>query len=180
MTDGPAGRVLRGLARTVADLAGRAAVRPFIVRGSSMLPGLTDGQWLAVNPLAYLLGGPGRGDVVILDPAVLGGRDRIKRVIGLSGERVRVSEGRVWIDGRELDEPYLSGRPRTSGMEEGEWDVGDGEVFVLGDNRPLSTDSRSHGPVASGRIRGRVWLRFWPPGLASLHAGGGAATPGSR
>ncbi len=78
----------------------------------------------------------------------------VKRVVGLPGERVSVAGGRVWIDGAALCEPYLSGRPRTRGMEEEAWDLGDGEAFVMGDDRPRSTDSRTYGPVPLVRIEG--------------------------
>ena len=130
-----------------------------------MLPGLEDGQRLAVDWLAYVLSEPARGDVIVLERTGDGGGRQLKRIIGLPGEKVRTAEGRVWIDGLELEEPYLANRPRTSGIEEGEWSVGNGEAFVLGDNRVLSTDSRTYGPVPREQIEGRAWLRYGPLGF---------------
>ena len=95
-----------------------------------MLPGLEDGQLLAVNWLAYVLREPARGDVVVLEQTGDDVGRQLKRIIGLPGEKVRTAEGRVWIDGLELEEPYLGDRPRTSGTEEGEWSIGAGEAFV--------------------------------------------------
>ena len=152
--------------------------RRVVVRGTSMLPVLEDGQILAVDWLAYVLREPVRGDLVVLKPAGDGGRRQLKRVIGLPGEKARTAEGRVWIDGLELMEPYLANRPRTSGTEEGEWRVGDGEAFVLGDNRLSSTDSRTYGPVPKKRIEGRAWLRYWPLGLLGGAGRGNEPTPG--
>ncbi len=156
---------------------GRMLSGRVVVRGTSMLPGLEDGQLLAVDWLAYALSEPARGDVVVLERTGDGVGRQLKRIIGLPGEKVRTAEGRVWIDGLELEEPYLGDRPKTSGYEEGEWSVGAGEAFVLGDNRVSSTDSRTYGPVPKERIEGRAWLRYRPVGL--LGAGRtGEPTPG--
>ena len=155
---------MKAMARFLLAVIGRLFSGHVVVRGGSMLPGLAPGDYLAVDRLAYVLAEPGRGDVVVFR-----GRDgmkarQIKRVIGLPGEVVRLAEGRVWVDGVELDEPYVEGLPRTTGLQEREWTVGAGEVFVMGDNRPASTDSRDHGPVPRARMEGRAWLRYWPLG----------------
>ena len=130
-----------------------------VVRGSSMTPGIEDGDRILVEPWSYLFGGADRGDVVVLryplDPEV----DYIKRVIGLPGDRVTLAEGRVWVNGHLLDEPYVA-RVDTSSylsvMVEPE------HYFVLGDNRPRSSDSREFGQVPEELVRGRVDLRLWP------------------
>ena len=139
-----------------------------------MLRGLEDGHVMAVDWLAYVLSAPARGDVVVLERTEYGGGRQLKRIIGLPGEKVRTAEGRVWVDGLELEEPYLEDQPRTRGIEEGEWSVGDGEAFVLGDNRISSTDSRAYGPVPKEAIEGRAWLRYRPPGFIE-GAGRGAS-----
>ena len=157
---------------------GRVLSGRVVVRGTSMLPGLEDGQLLAVDWLAYVLTDPARGDLVVFERTEDGGGRQLKRTIGLPGEKVRIAEGRVWIDGLELKEPYLSDRPRTRGVEEGEWRVGDGEVFVLGDNRVSSTDSRAYGPVPKGRIEGRAWLRYRPLRFLGGAVRGDEPTPG--
>ena len=173
-----AGRPIRKIARLALLVVGRMLSGRVVVRGTSMLPGLLDGQILAVDWLAYALSEPARGDVVVLRETGEGGERRLKRVIGLPGERVRTAEGRVWIDGLELKEPYMGDRPRISGIEEGEWSVGDGEAFVLGDNRLSSTDSRTYGPVAMGLIEGRAWLRYRPLGFLGGAGWRGEPTPG--
>ena len=130
-----------------------------VVRGSSMTPGIEDGDRILVEPWSYLFGGADRGDVVVLryplDPEV----DYIKRVIGLPGDRVTLAEGRVWVNGHLLDEPYVA-RVDTSSylsvLVEPE------HYFVLGDNRPRSSDSREFGQVPEELVRGRVDLRLWP------------------
>ena len=127
-----------------------------------MSPTLRAGSRLAIDRLAYLLAAPKRGDVVVVRGGESARSRHLKRVVGLPGEEVAVGEGRVWIDGAELGEPYLTDRPRTRGLEEGRWALSGEEVFVLGDNRMASTDSRSYGPVATRRIEGRAWLRYWP------------------
>ena len=150
------------IARPFLAFVGRLFSGHVVVLGDSMSPTLRAGSRLAVDRLAYVLAEPDRGDVVVVRG---GDRERnrhLKRVVGLPGEEVAVGEGRVWIDGAEFFEPYLAARPRTSGLEEGHWTLSEAEVFVLGDNRMASTDSRSYGPVASRRIEGRVWLRYWP------------------
>ena len=119
-----------------------------------MSPALGDGRLIWIDPVTPALRGLRRGDIVALRGLGADGGLAVKRVVGLAGERVRISEGGVWIDGAELGEPYLVGRPRTRGEEEGSWAVGAGEAFVLGDNRYHSDDGRSYGPVPVGRVRG--------------------------
>ena len=130
-----------------------------VVRGSSMSPTIHDGDRILVQPWSYVLGGIRRGDVVVLryplDPRV----DYIKRVIGLPGDRVTLADGHVWVNGELLDEPYVEnidhGAYVTTIVESG-------KCFVLGDNRPRSSDSREFGLVPVDHLRGRVDLRLWP------------------
>jgi signal peptidase I len=129
------------------------------VSGSSMEPALVNGNWVVVNRLAYGLHVPGtkgyllmwnepaRGDIIIFyDPVT--GRLLVKRVLGLPGDRIDVHGGYLCINGKPLTPQPLAGQePMT---------VPAGRVFVMGDNRPHSRDSRSFGPVAEQRIIGRV------------------------
>ena len=131
----------------------------FIVDGSSMSPNFTTGQFIIVNRLSYLLSQPSRGDVIVFNSPDDPGRDFIKRVIGLPGETIAVRDGLVYVDGVPLDEPYIAAPPRYSG----EWRLGPGEYFVLGDNRNDSQDSHTFGPLARGRIVGQAWIIYWPP-----------------
>jgi signal peptidase I len=130
------------------------------VYGQSMEPNLHTNQRLVIEKLSYHFHGPRRGDVVVLhDP---GGSPEllIKRVIGLPGERVTITDGRVYIDGVPLDEPYLTQPTQGSGRS---WIVPPLHVFVMGDNRSASRDSRVFGPVALDQIIGHAVVRYWPP-----------------
>lgn len=130
-----------------------------VVRGNSMLPGIHDGDRILVEPWSYVFDEVERGDVVViqypLDPNV----DYIKRIIGLPGDRITLGHGYVWVNGTLLNEPYVadvdpSWHPDIT--------VEAGHYFVLGDNRPSSSDSREFGLVAKRLVRGRVDVRLWP------------------
>jgi signal peptidase I len=129
------------------------------VDGFSMKPTLQDGEFVLVNRLAYRLGVPQRGDIIVfhfpLDPA---SQDLIKRVIGLSGDRITVSRGVVYVNGEPLKEPYIAAPP----MYNGEWDVPEGELFVLGDNRNDSSDSHSWGMLPMKEVVGKAIFIYWP------------------
>jgi signal peptidase I len=131
-----------------------------VVRGSSMTPGIHDGDRILVQPWSYALGEVERGDVVVLryplDPRV----DYIKRVIGLPGDRVTMADGYLWVNGELLAEPYVQALDRRTYLS---ITVDAASYFVLGDNRPRSSDSREFGLVPAADVRGRVDLRLWPP-----------------
>ncbi len=86
----------------------------------------------------------------------------IKRVIGVGGDRIRIEEGKVYLNDEELDEPYLREGIITEGGTFSNITVPEGYVFVMGDNRPHSTDSRSFGCIPVRKIESKVWIRFWP------------------
>ena len=129
------------------------------VDGSSMEPTLHNGEFIIVNKLAYSLGKPALGDVIVFrfpnDP----GQDYIKRVIGVPGDRIEVSQGHVFVNGKRLDEPYIAAMPNYSG----DWTVPADALFVLGDNRNNSSDSRNWGPVTMEAVIGKALLIYWPP-----------------
>ena len=130
------------------------------VYGQSMEPNLHTDQRLVIEKLSHHFHGPRRGDVIVIhDP---GGSPEllIKRVIGLPGERITVTDGRVYVDGTPLDEPYLAQPTQGSGRS---WIVPPLNVFVMGDNRSASRDSRIFGPVPLDQIVGHAVLRYWPP-----------------
>ncbi len=129
------------------------------VYGHSMEPNLHTDQRLVVEKISYRLHGPRRGDVVVLRMPERGPELLIKRVIALAGETIEIRGGQVLINGQDLVESYLS--HETSGSY-GPLTVPEGQVFVMGDNRGASNDSRVFGPVSTERIVGRAWVSYWP------------------
>jgi signal peptidase I len=128
------------------------------VENISMEPTVRPGQFILVNKLAYRLGEFKRGDVIIFHYPRNPHEDYIKRVVGLPGETVTIRDGRVYINGQPLDEPYISAPPQYYG----EWVVPDDQVFVLGDNRNQSSDSHSWGFVPRDLVVGRALVVYWP------------------
>ncbi|MBI3255721.1 MAG: signal peptidase I [Candidatus Andersenbacteria bacterium] len=142
-------------------------VQPFFVRGASMEPTFNDGQYLIIDQLSYRFRQPARGEVVVFHYPNRPSQFFIKRVIGLPHETVRIEGGQVIIkntrhpEGVILNETaYLPADLRTGGQLETE--LGDDDYFVLGDNRPASSDSRSWGLLKEKEIVGRVWVRAFP------------------
>ncbi len=164
------GSLLRELVETliltlVIFLLIRFAVQNFRIEGFSMEPNFHDGQFLIVNKLIYALHPPERGDVIVFIPPNNTTRDFIKRVIGLPGDRIEIMDGRVYVNGAPLDEPYpLNPGSYTSAPVT----VPAGEYFVLGDNRNNSSDSHSWGTVDGKSIIGKAWVSYWPPQVMGL------------
>ncbi len=134
------------------------------VQNVSMQPTLYEGEFLLVNKLAYKFGPPTTGDIVIFHSPTEPGEDFIKRVIGTPGDSVVVSEGKVFINGTRIDEPYLKDVPRYTG----EWVVPENSIFVLGDNRNQSSDSHDWGCVSMGAVVGKAVLIYYPFNKATL------------
>ena len=175
--------VLRELAETiiltlVIFLLIRNVVQNFRVEGNSMEPNLHDGQFLIVNRFAYCPGlhldidfldihwqkvwcvwQPKRGDIIVFH-APNQPKDYIKRIVGLPGEAVQVQRGQVLINGRPLKEPYETRRNIRSAPVV---TLGPDQVYVMGDNRPNSNDSRVFGPISIDEIVGKALLCYWPP-----------------
>lgn len=142
-------------------------VQPFFVRGASMQPNFIDGEYLVVDELSYRLREPRRGEVIVFQYPGDPSQFFIKRLVGLPGETVEIGQGQVLIknsvypEGVLLDESqYLSGEVRTGGTLS--ITLGEDEYFVLGDNRPSSSDSRSWGLLTEKAIVGRAWIRAFP------------------
>ena len=136
----------------------------FRVEGDSMLPSLRHGESVLVVRTRFRWNRLRRGDVAVYERPTADGGTSIKRVVGLPGEDIKVAGGLVHVDGRLLAEEYaLVGPDVGTGEEEREWYNGPDEYFLLGDNRAHSTDSRDYGPVAGDSIKGRAWIRCWPP-----------------
>ena len=165
----------------------QTTVRNFKVDGSSMDPTLVHGQYLLVNRLVYLnvemgrlstiipfwnvevessrhaIHPPRRGEIIVFEfpdknpnnPR----KDFVKRVVGLPGETIRIHHGEVLVDEQLLDEPYLDENGRSNSHE---ITLGEGEYYVLGDNRNHSSDSRAWGVVPKENVKGKVWMVYWP------------------
>lgn len=131
------------------------------VEGQSMEPNLHSNQRLVVEKLSYRFHGPQRFDVVVLRLPSQGDELLIKRVVGLPGEAIEIRDGHVYINGEELDEPFVTQDTRPGRQER--ITVPPLHVYVLGDNRSHSNDSRSFGPVPIDDIIGRAWVSYWPP-----------------
>ncbi len=180
----------RGSGRWIVELVGVAFVaivfaillRTFVVAtysipSGSMEPTLQVGDRIVVDKLAYHLHGVGRADIVVFSTPPLEDcagppvADLVKRVMGLPGETISLTDGKVYIDGRFLPEPWLpaSARNATYPGPAGQpyslhhaYRIPSGDVFMMGDNRTESCDSRYWGPVRESTIVGKVDLRMWP------------------
>ncbi|HEX7275731.1 MAG TPA: signal peptidase I [Acidimicrobiales bacterium] len=179
--------VLVTTAMIIAFLIKTFVAQAFYIPSGSMIPQLQVGDRVVVSKLAYRLHDPHRGDIVVFDaPNQLADDDDdealprkivrgilesvglstpsteeyIKRVIGLPGERVEGRGGRVYVNGQELIEPYLPQGPTTRDFEE--QTLGADELWVMGDNRENSSDSRVFGPIKEDTIVGRAFVKVWP------------------
>lgn len=146
--------------------------QPFIVSGSSMNPTFENGEYLIVDELSYRFAEPERGDVIIFRYPKEPSKFFIKRIIGLPGETVKITGGTVTISnisvsGLVLDEPYVKNISAGNAKEV----LGSEEYFVLGDNRPASSDSRSWGPLERDLIIGRAFVRLLPVTKVDLFPG---------
>jgi signal peptidase I len=146
------------------------AVRTFVVQtfyipSASMEPTLMIGDRILVDKLSYHLHAIGRGDIVVFakppgEVTAPDVKDLVKRVIGLPGDTISSPDGRVWIDGKPLREPWLTPGTVTTGIRTQK--IPAGEYFVMGDNRTNSQDSRFFGPINGSLIVGKVVFRIWP------------------
>lgn len=141
---------------------------PFIVSGASMVPTYQNHQYLVINKIGYRLHKPERGEVIVFRFPQNTKEFFIKRIIGLPGEKVKVTDGHVIVynnahpEGKVLDEPYLPSQNITFGDSK-IVTLGSDEYFVLGDNRLQSSDSRLWGILPAGDIVGKVYVRVFPP-----------------
>jgi signal peptidase I len=140
-----------------------ATMEYYVIYQSSMVPNLVEGQRIFVNKLAYRLGEPERGDIIVFRPpdASPGSTPLIKRIIGLPAEKVAVEGGTVYINDVPLEEPYLQEAPAYP-LEA--TFVPAEQYFVLGDNRNVSRDSRFGWTVERSEIVGKALFCVWPPG----------------
>ncbi len=195
-------RILREVVETallalLVFLTVRAGLQNFRVEGLSMYPTLDNGDHILVNKLAYaeidlerladfvpfvnaeagekqgVFGRPARGDIIVFESPANAEDDLIKRIIGLPGERIEILNGRVYINGHLLEEPYITA---PWGDSHPEIVIPARHYFVMGDNRNSSQDSRSEriGLIPWGHIVGKALLTYWPLGTFGLASNGGA------
>lgn len=137
------------------------------VSGNSMLETMHNGDFLITEKVSYRLGNPQRGQIVVLKDPMDETKDFIKRIIAIPGDNVKVEQGNVFINGRQISEPYLvPGTITRSGayINEGATiNVSPNQYIVFGDNRNHSSDSREWGPIAKEKLVGRAFFQYWPP-----------------
>ena len=145
--------------------------QPNEVKGNSMLPNFVNGEYLLTDKLSYQLGKPQRGDVVVFrappsEPCSEDQCEYIKRIIGLPGDRVMVDQGKVYLNGKILDQKFLPSDtvtdPGTFSQEGVERVVPDGYYLCFGDNRTHSRDGREFGPIKANLIVGKAFFKYWP------------------
>jgi len=129
------------------------------VDGHSMEPTFHHGNFVIVNKLAYRFGEFHHGDVIVFPSPNSNGEDLIKRVIGLPGDRIRIADGQIYLNDVLLFESYINGSPSGDGREV---TVPDGSVYVMGDNRNNSSDSRAWGPLDIEDVLGKAVFVYWP------------------
>jgi signal peptidase I len=138
--------------------------RTFIVIGNSMFPTFEHKDYLIVDKLSYHFKSPSRGDVIVFHPPINEKTYYIKRIVGLPGEKIEVKNNEVKITNTKNPEGVVLEQPYASSLGESEKTItlGDGEYFVMGDNRAVSSDSRVWGVLPEKNISGRVFLRLFP------------------
>jgi signal peptidase I len=143
-------------------------VRPFVLEAfripsESMVPTLEVGDRVLANKFVYRLTEPERGEIVVFESVGEGDDQKlIKRVVGVAGDEVEVRNGTLLVNGEAREEPYLN-RNLPFNDSYGPSEVPEGHVFVMGDNRANSADSRVFGPLPIENIEGEAFVRFWPP-----------------
>ena len=150
--------------------------QPFIVQGASMNPTFATGQYLIIDELSYRFNEPERGDVVVLRFPRNPSRFFIKRLVGLPGETLDIKNGVISITTAENAEPFILEEPyvtflKTDGGDDEIVKLKEGEYFVMGDNRPNSSDSRDWGILPENLIIGKAFLRLFPIDTISFSPG---------
>lgn len=149
-------------ALVVALLVTRFLVQAFFIPSLSMFPTLGVNDRVLVNKLSYDLHEVNRGDVIVFERLAnqRGEKDLIKRVVAVGGDRIEARDGRVLVNGSPIDEPYLGPGVETTNLDA--QTVPPEHVFVMGDNRRDSRDSRVFGPLPEDLIIGRAFVKVWP------------------
>lgn len=151
-----------GLAFLLATGIRTFVVQPYVVPTGSMIPTIEIGDRVIANKFVYRFEEPEPGDIVVLDDPTGSVPTLIKRVIAVGGQTVDLVDGQVTIDGAPVDEPYTHGLPSEPQTVSLPYTVPEGSVWLMGDYRTNSQDSRYFGAVPLDKIRGEAIFRFWP------------------
>jgi signal peptidase I len=139
-------------------------VQPFVIPTGSMEPTIAIGNRVLAEKISYrFFTQPAYGDIVVFDDPNGQHPQLIKRVIAVGGQTVDVRDGAVWVDGKRLVEPYIHGKPNELGTVPMPIKIPMGQVWLMGDNRTNSGDSRFFGPVSIEQIKGHAVWTYWPP-----------------
>ena len=158
--------VIVAAAFVIALLVQAFLIKPFTIHQVSMRPTLEEGDRVLINRLSYHFRDPERGDVVIFHSPMSEGEDLVKRVVAVAGDTVAVRDGKLWVNGIAQEEPYLLEQDFAGVYPDDgpETLIREGEVFVMGDNRNNSGDSRFFGPIDADLIMGCAFAVYWPIG----------------
>lgn len=147
--------------------------QPHKVSGSSMFPNFKNGDYIITDKVSYKIDDPKRGDIVVFKNPRDETQDFIKRILGVPGDILKVADGKIYLNGSELNEPYLGPAITTSPgsfLKEGqEITVSTGHYITIGDNRSASSDSREWGFITREEIIGKVFFRYWPATEVGLY-----------
>ncbi len=153
-------------------------LQPHQVNGQSMVPTFQSGEFLITDKVSYKIGDPKRGEIIVFHAPEAAncpegtGCDFIKRILAVPGDTIRLSNSTFFVNGETLNEPYI---PSDFETKAGDFtrgsrtvSLGPGEYFVVGDNRPYSSDSRQWGPIQRSDIVGKALFRYWPFDVAGM------------
>ncbi|MRS13020.1 MAG: signal peptidase I [Actinobacteria bacterium] len=154
--------VMVGLAFLLASGIRAFVIQPYVVPSGSMIPTIEIQDRVLANKFVYRFGDPEPGDIVVLDDPTGTVPTLIKRVIATGGQTVDLQDGAVVVDGVILDEPYTHGLPSEPMAIQMPYTVPVGSVWLMGDNRTNSADSRVFGAVPLADVKGEAVFRFWP------------------
>ena len=142
------------------------AAQPHKVSGRSMVPTFMDGDYIFTDKITYRFKEPSHEDIIVLKNPRDESQDFIKRIIAVPGDTIKIENNSVYVNGKQLNEPYLPiqtpTRPGSFLNEGGEINTGPNQYFVIGDNREHSSDSREWGPITKQEIIGKVFFRYFP------------------
>jgi signal peptidase I len=138
----------------------QTTIGSFRVYGTSMMPGIKDGEYIMVSKITYIFQPPQRGDIIVFNSPRNPGSDLIKRVIGIPGDTVEIKDNRVFINNNPIAEPYILEKPSYHYPSQ---QITPGQYFVLGDNRNNSADSHTGWLLPEENIIGKALFSYWPP-----------------